>query len=199
LVHLAHSHSVGKLFIWEVTLGKIAEKPLFGYGVGRFEAEYNNWQAEYFQKYPMEMDGPKGMAAGNTKYAFNEFLEIATETGVVGLILFLVVIVSAFLGVKKLISVCKYYYSKKLNGNLSPKHSFIIQKQITFRYNSMIINFSSQILIFFFSSFIIIMIISFPLYNIPILILFFLSLSLISSNVRAPNEYFGESVQLISE
>jgi O-antigen polymerase len=102
LFYLKKDSANSKLFIWKVTLGKIAEKPLCGYGVGRFEAEYNNWQAEYFQKHPEEMDGPKGWVAGNTKYAFNEFLEIASESGIIGLLLFLLIIVSAFYGVKKL-------------------------------------------------------------------------------------------------
>jgi hypothetical protein len=89
LYRIKKGSSVGKLLIWEVTLGKISEKVLFGYGVGKFEAEYNNWQAEYFQKHTDEMNEPKGMAAGNTKYCFNEFLEVTSETGISGLFLFL--------------------------------------------------------------------------------------------------------------
>ncbi|NJO88205.1 MAG: hypothetical protein HC831_03965 [Chloroflexia bacterium] len=92
LFYLKAGSSNGRLFIWEVTLGKIAEKPLFGHGLGRFEAEYNNWQAEYFMKHPEEMDGPKGWVAGNTKYAFNEYLEIASETGIIGLLLFFILL-----------------------------------------------------------------------------------------------------------
>ncbi len=86
----------GKLFIWEVTLGKIAEKPLLGHGLGRFEAEYNNWQAAYFQNHPEEMNSKKGWVAGNTKYAFNEFLEMAAEVGITGIIVFVAVIISVF-------------------------------------------------------------------------------------------------------
>jgi O-antigen polymerase len=95
--------SVGKTFIWEVTLGKIAEKPLFGHGLGRFEAEYNNWQAEYFQKHPSEIDGPKGMAAGNTNYCFNEYLEMASETGTIGVILFLTMIITLITSINKIL------------------------------------------------------------------------------------------------
>ncbi|MCX6327684.1 MAG: O-antigen ligase family protein, partial [Bacteroidia bacterium] len=60
---LKKGSSDGKLLIWEVTIGKISEKPLFGHGVGRFEAEYNNWQAAYFKSHPEDMGGLKGMAA----------------------------------------------------------------------------------------------------------------------------------------
>ncbi len=51
---LKKGSSNGRLLIWEVTLGKIVEKPLFGYGVGRFEAEYNNWQADFFKSHPID-------------------------------------------------------------------------------------------------------------------------------------------------
>jgi hypothetical protein len=88
LYYLKKDSATGKLLIWEVTLGKIIEKPLAGHGLGRFEAGYNNWQAEYFQQHPGEINGPKGRVAGNTKYAFNEYLEMASETGIIGLLLF---------------------------------------------------------------------------------------------------------------
>jgi O-antigen ligase len=101
LFYLKKGSSTGKLLIWEVTLGKIIEKPLFGHGIGRFEAEYNNWQAEYFKFHPDEMDGPKGIAAGNTKYCFNEYLEMAAELGLIGFLLFLGIIPSIFYGIKK--------------------------------------------------------------------------------------------------
>lgn len=93
LFYLKKESTTGKLFIWEVTLNKAMEKPLFGYGVGRFEAEYNNWQADYFKSHPSDMDTAKGMAVGSTKYAFNEFLEILAEQGMIGLILFIALIV----------------------------------------------------------------------------------------------------------
>jgi O-antigen polymerase len=154
LYHLKKDSSVGKLFIWEVTIGKIAERPLFGYGIGRFEAEYNNWQSEYFRKHPKEINGPKGMAAGNTIYAFNEFLEMTAEIGIIGLLLFLILII-------------------------------LIMKHLSNKNNEKIIEYSSQLyfIVFysFFISFISLLIISFPFYSIPTLILFFFILASLSS------------------
>jgi len=95
LFYLKKESTTGKLFIWEVTLNKAIDKPVFGYGVGRFEAEYNNWQADYFRSNPEEMDKTKGMAAGTTKYAFNEYLEILVEQGIPGLVLFILLIVES--------------------------------------------------------------------------------------------------------
>jgi len=154
LYHLKKDSVNGKMFIWEVTLGKIAEKPLFGYGVGRFEAEYNNWQAEYFQTHPQEMDGTKGWVAGNTKYAFNEFLEMTSETGVVGFILFLLVIASTFQVMKEL----------KIQ-NEPPQSNF-----------SESIFFHSSLISFLFCA-----IISFPFYSLPTLIMFFVILANLSA------------------
>jgi hypothetical protein len=51
IYHLKKDSTFGKLFIWKVTLDKTVPKSLFVYGVGRFEAEYNNWQvASLFYK-----------------------------------------------------------------------------------------------------------------------------------------------------
>lgn len=101
LFYLKKDSANGKLFIWEVTLNKAIDRPLFGYGVGRFEAEYNNWQADYFRSHPEEMDKAKGMAAGNTRYAFNEFLEILTEQGIIGLVLFVILIIATIRSLQK--------------------------------------------------------------------------------------------------
>jgi O-antigen polymerase len=141
LYHLKKGSSIGKLLIWEVTLGKIAERPLFGYGVGRFEAEYNNWQAEYFQKHQAEMDGPKGMAAGNTKYAFNEFLEITAETGIVGLLVFGLLLVSP---VYDKSNYCHLVYFKISAYLLGGYTSFCFCALISFPYYSL----PTQILFF---------------------------------------------------
>ncbi len=132
LFYLKAGSSNGRLFIWEVTLGKISEKPLFGHGLGRFEAEYNNWQAEYFQKHPEEMDGPKGWVAGNTKYAFNEYLGIASEAGIVGVTLFLGLIAALIINLMK-----KYSENNSLIIFISSLFSFFIIGLISFPFYSL--------------------------------------------------------------
>lgn len=157
LYKIKNGSSIGKLFIWKVTLEKIAEKPFFGYGVGRFEAEYNNWQAEYFQKHPEKMNGPEGIAAGNTKYAFNEYIEMASETGIVGLLLFFVIIYLVCIEINK---------DKLKNLN---NHSLIINPFISY---------------YLFIPFLIIMAFSFPFYNIPLMMQMFISMGIISAQIE---------------
>jgi len=174
--------SVGKLLIWEVTSRKIAEKPLFGHGVGRFEADYNNWQAEYFQHHPEEMEGAKGLVAGNTKYCFNEYLEMASEIGLVGLLLFISVIISVFYSFKNKSDNAKInlFYPKSLFTN-----NIIIPSLGTL--------FTAALL-------------SYPFYSLPTLILLFTLAGIVSGSrqgimnftrIAIPVRVLGLSVALL--
>ncbi|MCU0413392.1 MAG: O-antigen ligase family protein [Ignavibacteriaceae bacterium] len=177
LYYLKKGSSTGKLLIWEVTLGKIVEKPLFGHGTGRFEAEYNNWQAEYFKSHTEEMDGPKGMAAGNTKYCFNEYLEMASELGLIGLLLFLAVIASICFGINTGANDNRMTREALMTINDGRRPNDAKQMtpagQMTF-----------SILIPSLVSLLVMALISFPFYTLPTLIIFFLLLSIISSRVK---------------
>jgi O-antigen polymerase len=154
LLKLKEGSSIGKAFIWEVTLGKIAEKPLFGHGLGRFAADYNNWQAAYFLTNLEEMDLPRGQYAGNTSFCFNEYLEIASETGIFGLILF-----TSFILVLSSLLIKQMRNKDHLLSdiNLSPIH-----------YSFHIRIFPSLI------AFLILLAISYPLFNAPLVITFFM-------------------------
>ena len=77
----------GRALIWEITVDKITESPVFGQGYNAFYSQYNNWQADWFAAHPEEKEGPKAMLAGNVKFAYNEFLEIAADLGIFGLVL----------------------------------------------------------------------------------------------------------------
>jgi O-antigen ligase len=163
LYYLKKGSSDGRLLIWEVTLGKIAEKPLFGYGVGRFEAEYNNWQSDYFRSHPEEIEGPKGLVAGNTKYCFNEYLEMASELGIFGLLLFLGIIVTVFIQINR--------NNKKELSNENNINKFLVLNSFKIFIPSLL-------------SLLICTLISFPFYSLPTLILFFLLIAFLSSNME---------------
>lgn len=82
-----------RLLIWRVTAEMIVEKPLFGFGVGQFDENYQLYQAKYFEDNP---DSDLVAVADNAGHPYNEFLHVLAEQGVVGGFLFLVLLLQAF-------------------------------------------------------------------------------------------------------
>jgi tetratricopeptide (TPR) repeat protein len=74
----------GRLLVWKVTLGMVANHPLSGVGLDRFKAFYMNEQADRFRLAP---ESKEVMVAGDTNYCFNEFLQHTAENGLIGLLL----------------------------------------------------------------------------------------------------------------
>ena len=77
----------GRLLIWKVTSTIIKDAPIFGHGYDSFSKIYNNYQADYFKK-GLGSDYEK-ILADNVKHAHNEFLQMWSELGTVGLLLLL--------------------------------------------------------------------------------------------------------------
>lgn len=73
----------GRFLIWQVIGSHISQAPWLGQGP--LQALYMPMQASWFQTHP---DSLLIKFAGNNLYAFNEFLRITFETGIIGLILF---------------------------------------------------------------------------------------------------------------
>lgn len=90
LYHQKKESANGRLLIWKVSFEMIKNKPVFGHGFGMFQAKYMDYQAEYFKN---NLDSKYAQLADNVKHPFNEFIKIAVEFGVVGLI----VVLSLFL------------------------------------------------------------------------------------------------------
>lgn len=72
----------GRLLVWRVGWSLFCQSPLTGHGPGSFEALYMLAQGEFLRNYP----GQDGILAGNNRYAFNECLHIACETGLAGIL-----------------------------------------------------------------------------------------------------------------
>ena len=81
----------GRLFIWERSLEMIRDKPLWGHGINGFRGNYMHYQADYFEKNPQSNNS---MLADNVEYVYNELIKISVEMGIVGLILFLILLFS---------------------------------------------------------------------------------------------------------
>mgnify|MGYP000917622219 FL=1 len=90
--NLKRGSADGRLFLWKVASGAIAEKPVFGYGLGNFAGTYGQAQYGYFI---LGVDEKEAMTADSPAYAFNEFIQIGVEQGIVGLLLFLGIIIIA--------------------------------------------------------------------------------------------------------
>lgn len=80
----------GRLAIWRISTEMIKEHPVFGKGLTSFRGDYMKYQADYLNKHP---EAEENNLLSNSGFAFNEFLHILYEQGIVGLLL-----VSATLG-----------------------------------------------------------------------------------------------------
>lgn len=78
--------SNGRILILLVSLGMIVRKPLFGYGLHGFTANYMVSQAAYFADNP---DSAYGVLADNIIHPFNEYVNITVNYGITGLTVFI--------------------------------------------------------------------------------------------------------------
>ncbi len=79
----------GRLLIWKVSSEMIKDKPILGHGYGSFQEKYMDYQAEYFKNNP---NSKYSQLADNVKHPFNEFVKVAIEFGLVGLLIILSII-----------------------------------------------------------------------------------------------------------
>jgi O-antigen polymerase len=94
LTSIKQDSASGRKFIYKVTLQMFKDKPLAGHGFASYPAVHNNYQADYFKNNPDDWDN--AFLADGINYAFNEYLHIASETGLIGLLAFLLVIFFSF-------------------------------------------------------------------------------------------------------
>ena len=85
----------GRLLIWKISGMMIKDNSIFGIGYDRFETDYNIYQAEYFVD---NSDDYEELLADNVNRAHNEYLQIWSETGIIGLVLWLGIFISALSG-----------------------------------------------------------------------------------------------------
>ena len=89
LYNLKRGSADGRLFLWEIAAEVIKENPLSGVGLGNFAGAYGQAQYDYFVR---GVDPAEAMTADSPAYAFNEFIQIGVEQGLIGLALFLIVV-----------------------------------------------------------------------------------------------------------
>ncbi|MCC8062707.1 MAG: O-antigen ligase family protein [Rikenellaceae bacterium] len=79
----------GRLLVWRVSADMIAVHPVAGSGVGTFPDRYMFAQGDYFAKHP---DSRFTAVAEQTSYPFNELVGVTCEQGIVGGLLFLLLV-----------------------------------------------------------------------------------------------------------
>jgi tetratricopeptide (TPR) repeat protein len=86
LFFLKKDSASGRAFTWKIAAKTIVEHPL-GVGLGNFAENYGDLQAEYFAS--GAGSEREEYIAGGVEYAFNEYLQICIETGIVPFMIFL--------------------------------------------------------------------------------------------------------------
>ena len=77
----------GRLFGWKISMHAIFKQPVTGVGFGNFPPTFGKEQASYFEQ--GKGSQAEARVAGKGEYAFNEFIKITVEHGMIGLLLFL--------------------------------------------------------------------------------------------------------------
>ena len=89
----------GRALIWKTSIKMIPKHPL-GVGIGHFSGAYGVEQAAYFAS--GEASTQEELVAGNPEYAFNEYLQIIIEYGVLSaVVLFVSFFLLIYTGIKR--------------------------------------------------------------------------------------------------
>ena len=82
-----------RLLIWSSSWKAFTAAPFFGYSSSSVQSLYMYWQAAFFESHPLSSLAP---FATNHYQTFNEFLHLLCEQGLIGFILFSLIIWSSF-------------------------------------------------------------------------------------------------------
>ena len=105
MVNLKLPSAYGRLFIWKLCINELAGNWWLGAGFEKLPVSYLQQQAAFFND-PVHLN-LFAHQAGDVRYAFNIFLQIACEGGLLGLLCFVVLLVVTFLHINRLIRLNK--------------------------------------------------------------------------------------------
>ena len=91
LINLKRGSTDGRILVWKVSGSIIKDQPFTGVGYGSFNSVYNLYQAKYFRG---DHKMSEEILADNVRMAYNDFIEIASETGITGLLIFVIFLYS---------------------------------------------------------------------------------------------------------
>lgn len=116
----------GRWLIWKISSTLVTSHPITGVGFGHFAGAYGEAQATYFAA--EERPAGEELVADVPETAFNEFVQITTETGIIGLLLFLTVSFWAF-------KTARYSNSKTATGMVGSLAAFFVFACFSYPFN----------------------------------------------------------------
>ena len=91
IFYFQYNSARGRVFIWKITSTMILDHPVVGVGVGNYSKFFCEHQTGYF-KNGNPSDEEK-LLAGLGESCFNEYLQLTSELGIIGLLLFMLFII----------------------------------------------------------------------------------------------------------
>ena len=82
-----------RLLIWTVSADMVSDKPFTGHGWCSFQKKYMLYQAKYLKEKGSEEER---LIADNVTYTYNEWLHLTVETGFIGLLFALFIVVNIY-------------------------------------------------------------------------------------------------------
>lgn len=99
IYHFKKNSADGRTLIWKMSMESISRYPI-GVGLGNFSGAYGDQQAEYFES--DKATEQEQMIAGTPEYAFNEFIQVGVELGIIPFILLIIAFLFTILsGIRK--------------------------------------------------------------------------------------------------
>lgn len=93
--------SLGRVLIWNNSVEMMKDKPLAGHGAGSFMSDYMVYQADYFKDNPAS---EYAVLADNVSHPFSEYILIAVEYGVIGILILAIIVILVVRAGKKELS-----------------------------------------------------------------------------------------------
>ncbi len=94
LFYIKKESALGRLFLWEIGFKTYLEAPLLGSGIDSYNSVASRVQIDYFKNNP-QLSNSNIFYADIPNSPFNEYLLVLSEQGIIGLVLFLMLMVAA--------------------------------------------------------------------------------------------------------
>lgn len=108
LLHLKNNSALGRFFIWQVCMHHLPKNVISGIGLGNFSLFYPYWQIDYIAT--QDLSSNLLLNVDDTHVAFNEYLQLLIEIGILKFLALAWFIVNAFTKNKQnKQNVSKYY------------------------------------------------------------------------------------------